>query len=99
MRELSLADSVAINPDVVFRALDGEAVLLSLDAGIYYGLDPVGTKIWELMVELGSLRLVFEAMLREYDVEAATLERDLLRLVNDLCANGLSLATDPLTSR
>ncbi len=99
MRELSLADSVAINPNVLFRELDGEAVLLSLDAGIYYGLDPEGTKIWELIAELGSLRLVFDAMLREYDVDTATLERDLLRLVNDLCANGLSVASEPSTNR
>ena len=98
MRELSLADSVAINPNVLFRELDGEAVLLSLDAGIYYGLDPEGTKIWELIAELGSLRLVFDAMLREYDVDTATLERDLLRLVNDLCANGLSMASESSTS-
>ena len=99
MRELSLADSVAIKPNVLFRELDGEAVLLSLDAGIYYGLDPEGTKIWELIAELGSLRLVFDAMLREYDVDTATLERDLLRLVNDLCANGLSVASEPSTNR
>jgi hypothetical protein len=98
MRTLSLADAVAISPDVVFRELDGEAVLLRLDAGIYYGLDPVGTKIWELIAELRSLRLVFEAMQRDYDVEAATLETDLLRLVTELCANGLSVPLDPRTS-
>ena len=98
MRTLSLADAVAISPDVVFRELDGEAVLLRLDAGIYYGLDKVGTRILELIAELGSLRLVFEAMQRDYDVEAATLETDLLRLAAELCANGLSVPLDPRTS-
>ena len=58
----------------------------------------MGTKIWELIAELGSLRLVFEAMQRDYDVDAATLEADLLRLATELCANGLSVPLDPLTS-
>jgi coenzyme PQQ synthesis protein D (PqqD) len=40
---------------------DSESVLLSLDAGMYYGLDPVGTRIWELIGEYRSLQLVFEA--------------------------------------
>jgi hypothetical protein len=99
MRALSLADSVTINPDVLFRELDGEAVLLNLDAGVYYGLDPVGTKIWELIGEYGSLQSVFDAMLREYDVDATILENDLLRLVSELCANGLSSSGDPSTGR
>jgi hypothetical protein len=99
MRALSLADSVTINPDVLFRELDGEAVLLNLDAGMYYGLDPVGTKIWELIGEYGSLQLVFDAMLREYDVDATILENDLLRLVSELCDNGLSASGDPSTGR
>jgi hypothetical protein len=94
MRALSLADAVKINPDVLFRELDGEAVLLSLETGIYYGLDPVGTTVWRLIGEHGSLRLVFDAMLREYDVEESVLERELLRLVNDLCAHGLSAPAD-----
>lgn len=89
MDSLSLSDSVTPNPDVICRVLEGEAVLLRLDAGIYYGLDPVGTRIWELIGELGALRLVFEAVRGEYDVDEEPLERDLLQLVADLCANGL----------
>ncbi len=89
-RSLTLADSVTVNSDVVFRTLDGEAVLLRLDTGTYYGLEPVGTRIWELIIEHGSLRGVFDAMQREFDVDASTLESDVLRLATELCANGLA---------
>lgn len=94
MREVSLSDSIAINPNVIFREMDGEAVLLRLDAGIYYGLDPVGTRVWGLLGEVGSLRRVYDALLKEFDVDAATLEQDLLRLVGDLCTNGLTVMPD-----
>ena len=86
---ISLNDSLVIRPDVVFRELEDEAVLLNLKTGTYFGLDPVGTSIWRLIVQHGSLALVLEAMLEEYEVEPLMLERDLLELCRRLCANGL----------
>ncbi len=40
-----------IPDEVIFRELDGEAVILNLDTGIYFGLDAVGTRIWRLIEE------------------------------------------------
>jgi len=91
--ELSLRDSLAVAPDVVFRELDGEAVILNLESGIYFGLDQVGTRIWQLIQEHGSLQKVFETMCDEYDVGSDTLERDLLQLVDELYAKGLVRAS------
>jgi hypothetical protein len=39
------------------------------------------------------------SMLRDYHVDAATPERDLLRLASEFCANGISVALDPSASR
>jgi len=86
---VSLESGVAISEDVVSRDLQGEAVILNLESGTYFGLDRVGTRIWSLLQEGGSLRGVFEAIQQEYDVAPETLERDLLRLVQELRAKGL----------
>ena len=86
---LSLKDSLAIRPEVVFRELGDEAVLLNLKTGTYFGLDPVGANIWRLIVQHGSLARVLKAMLEEYEVEPQTLERDLLELCGRLCVNDL----------
>jgi hypothetical protein len=88
--ELSLRDSIAVAPDVVFRELEGEAVILNLESGIYFGLDEVGTRIWQLIGEHGALQKVFDMMCDEYEVVPDALERDLLGLVDELCANGLA---------
>lgn len=94
MQEFSLESSVAISDDVVYREVDQEGVILNLETGIYFGLDPVGTRIWQLIQEHGSLRKVFDVMLEEYDILAPALEADLLQLVRQLCAKGLgSVAT------
>jgi hypothetical protein len=84
-----LDKSIHIPEDVVFRELQGEAVILSLESSTYFGLDPVGTRIWELCVTHGSLRAVWDAMQEEFDAPGDTLQSDLLAFVDELSANGL----------
>jgi hypothetical protein len=91
--ELSLRHSITVAPDIVFREVDGEAVILNLDSGLYFGLDQVGTRIWQLIQQHGSLQKVFETMCEEFDVGSDTLERDLLGLMDELCAKGLVRAS------
>ena len=56
MSQLLLDTSLAVPDDVIFRELDGEAILLNLATGMYFGLDQVGTRLWALITESGSLR-------------------------------------------
>ena len=64
-------------------------VLLDLDTGIYFGLDPVGTRMWNLLAEHRATEKVVEAMLGEYEVEEARLRGDLEDLVRKLAEKGL----------
>jgi hypothetical protein len=81
--------NIRIPDDVMFRILGGEAVLLNLASGTYFGLDEVGTRMWQLMSEHRSTDKVIEAMLEEYEVEESVLQSDLDKLVKDLTDNGL----------
>jgi hypothetical protein len=85
----TLNDSLAISADVLFRELDTEAVLLNLKTGVYFGLNPVGTRVWQLLAEHRALGRVLEIMLDEYDVERGVLEQDLLDLSRQLRTAGL----------
>jgi|APFre7841882724_1041349.scaffolds.fasta_scaffold609546_1 hypothetical protein len=75
--------------EVLFQALGDEAVLLSLASERYFSLDPVGTRIWTLLVEDPSLRQAFATLCAEYDVEPDRLETDLLELIGQLAEAGL----------
>jgi hypothetical protein len=86
---LALDDFVRVSEQVVFRTIDGEAVLLHLDRGLYFGLDPIGTRVWEALVEHGCARPAMIALLDEYDVTRELLTRDVTRLLNELADNGL----------
>jgi len=73
-----------VNDDVLFQELQGEAVLLNLKSGVYFGLDPVGTRIWKLFAEHEVLSEVAQAVVAEYDVAEDRCSEDLLKLVDDL---------------
>jgi len=64
-------------------------VLLNLKTGVYLGLNPVGTRIWQLLQEDGALSRVMEVMLREYNVTEEKLAQDLLDLVGQMEEQGL----------
>src|SRR5713226_7551203 len=87
--DVSLDSDVAINDEAVSRELDGEAVILNLTSGTYFGLNAAGTRIWALIQEHRSLRTIFEVMRNEYEVSPEVLERDLLHLVERLREKGL----------
>lgn len=81
---LSLSSRVKISESTLFQELSGEAVLLELSRGIYYGLDEVGTRIWNLLGQGRSLGETVAALVDEYDVAVAQGAEDLLALVREL---------------
>ncbi len=78
-----------IADDVVFRDLAGEAVLLNLATGTYFGLDEIGTRIWNLIALHGREDTIVEILLGEYEVEEAQLREDVNRLLGQLAEKGL----------
>jgi Coenzyme PQQ synthesis protein D (PqqD) len=86
---MTLTRRLKPSDSVVFRELDGEAVLLNLDTGTYFGLDEVGTRIWLLIEQHGLLEPVCDAIVGEFEVDRETAERDVLNLADALERNGL----------
>jgi hypothetical protein len=86
---MRLADRLSIPPEVMTRTVGEETVILDLATGTYFGLDPVGARIWELVGEGKTLGEVCEQMLEEYEVSREELEGDVLRLAEELAGRGL----------
>jgi len=80
---------VTIPHDIVSRDLAGEAVILNLANGTYFGLNEVGTRIWNLLAKHGSIEQVLPPLLVEYEVEEAELHQDLEALLQILAEKGL----------
>jgi hypothetical protein len=95
MRSVSLENTFILSKDAMFRDLHGEAVILDLGSGTYFGLNAVGTRIWQLIEQHGRLEAVLEELCREYDAAPDQLERDLLELVERLADAGLVATKQP----
>ncbi|AQA16880.1 coenzyme PQQ biosynthesis protein PqqD [Halioglobus japonicus] len=91
---MNLAQTVTISPDAIHQEVSGETVILDLKSENYFGLDEVGTRIWQLTEETGSLQDVYDRMLAEYDVTAEQLEEDMGELFSKLAKMGLVELSD-----
>lgn len=86
---MKLTDRVRVPQEVLARQVGGETVMLDLAKGAYFGLDPVGARMWQLLAEGKTLVEVCDAIVEEYEVSRDAVERDLLALLDDLKAHGL----------
>lgn len=77
------------SPDVHYQALLGEAVLLDIRSGLYFGLDEVGTIIWERLRQGATLTEVVDTLEQEFDAARDILERDTTAFVRLLQDKGL----------
>ncbi len=80
--------------EVIVRVIEGETVLLDLNSGIYYSLDDVGGRIWELIDGEKSLSLIVGTVADEYDVAPAQALEDAVELLADLAGEGLARTKD-----
>ena len=87
---------VATNQQVAADMM-GEAVILNIDSGIYFGLNPVGTRIWELVQQPISMQSIQQTVLNEYDVDPERCEQDVQRLLGKLLEAGLVEVVDAET--
>ena len=86
---MTLDQKITFADTVFAQEVDGEMVLLDMNSENYFGLDEVGTAIWQAMQEKKDLQEVYDAMLEQYDVEPEVLEKDLLDFVGKLTESGL----------
>jgi hypothetical protein len=90
---LAPTDRLSCPPEVLSRVLDGEAVLLQLDTGMYFGMNDVASRIWERIVKGATVREIVEGISAEFEVDEATLDRDLGEFVGALVAKRLCEVT------
>jgi hypothetical protein len=80
---------IKVTDDQICCDLNGEAVILSLKTGTYYGLDQVGARVWALIQEPKTIIDLLHILLSEFDVDSARCEQDLRLLLRNLNEAGL----------
>jgi hypothetical protein len=84
-----MTQTIDISSEVLTQEVGGETVILDLKSETYFGLDEVGTRIWQLLVEQEDMQTITATMLNEYDVEEDQVEKDIQNLLTQPDKAGL----------
>ncbi len=85
----AMSQTVQVLPDVLSQEVSGETVLLDLNNENYFGLNEVGTRIWQLLQEQNNLEKIYDIMLDEYEVDTKRLRKDFDDIIKQLVESGL----------
>jgi len=86
---VTLGNRVTPSDEVLAQEVGDEVVLLDLAGERYFGLDPVGTRIWTLLPDAANLGVVLDCLCEEFDAPRERIETDLLALIAALSEAGL----------
>jgi hypothetical protein len=86
---------LAVSDQLLSTQLGSEAVILNLRSGVYFGLDPVGARVWDLIQKPITVAHLRATLLDEFEVDAARLNSDLTDLLGNMQAEGLVRVTTP----
>lgn len=95
MHKISDSSVISVTKEAVHCDVEDEVVILEMKEGIYYGLNPVGAFIWNIIKEPKTVAEIRDAVLEEYDVEKEVCEKDLMELLRELLGKGLIGVEEP----
>jgi hypothetical protein len=88
-RALTPDSRIALSKDQVSCDLAGEMAIVNLNNGVYYGLDPVGARVWNLLREPVTFEDLCGSLIHDYHVDAPRLEADMRTFLAELADQGL----------
>jgi len=83
MEEIPMAGYPKRSESTAFRIINDEAVILDLKSGVYYSLNEVGSRIWDLCNGTNNLNDITKIICEEFEVEEDTASKDVLEILND----------------
>lgn len=89
MTTINFSHRVTVPRLVISKYLDEEMVILDLTTESYFGLDEIGTAMWQALTGGGSIEQAYDLLLAQYDVEPEILRNDLHTLLQQLIEQGL----------
>jgi hypothetical protein len=85
MSDVTLESRISRREEILTADMSGETVMLSMERGMYYGMQTVATFIWDLIEQPRTIAEVSDAVVAHFDgAERQQCQQDVLAFVNDL---------------
>ena len=75
--------------EIIFSDMDGETVMMSVERGEYYGINPIGSRIWGLLESPKKVSELGDVLQPDYDVTPEQCARDVLLFLNQMLEKGI----------
>jgi len=82
--KVTLQSIISRNPEIIHSAMDDEVVMMSVDQGLFFGVDKIGTHIWNLLETPAKVEALIEKLVSHYDFEPELCKNDTLLFLNDM---------------
>lgn len=89
MTELEMNSLIVRNPDLISTDMDGDTVMMSIESGEYYGINGVGSRIWELLDKPTTLSEITTIICSEFEVPDLVCQADAKLFIQTLIESGL----------
>lgn len=86
---VNLDTTIVRNTDLMAVPMDGDLVMMSISQGTYYGINPVGGRIWSLLEQPASVASLCNTIVSEFEVSKEQCQQDVLQFVEQLLKAGV----------
>lgn len=84
MKLIKSDTTIKQNPELITSEVDGERVMMDMKTGEYFGLDSIGTRIWDLIESPAKISEIIEILINEFDVSKEQCENDTIEFISEL---------------
>lgn len=88
-KEIGIHTLVSQAAGIVTADMDGEKAMLDIEKGKYYGINVIGSRIWELIDSPCTVQEIVAALKSEYDILETDCQQDVQKFIKSLYAKGL----------
>ena len=81
---LSLQTIISRNPEIITSEIDDEIVMMSIDEGKYFGLNVIGSAIWEILEQPQAIEDIISSLLKRFDVSEEQCQAESFTFIEDM---------------
>lgn len=87
-----------INSEILSSKIDEEAILMSIEEEFYFGLDSIGSRIWELLsIKPATVNELVVLLMKEYEVNEKVCREDVQQFIDKISIKKLILLVEEST--
>ena len=91
---ISIKSIISQNPDMIASEIDGEAVMMSIEHGSYYGMNPVASSIWASAEKSVSAETICKNIFAQYEISFEQCQKDTMKFIEDLIQKEILILHD-----